>query len=220
MLEGYFLDGNCHQTLREELILSGFTRLDEQTIPNLIRSRNWVIDSTIRFHWKYFKEIIPVSVFTEYKELIPPLTFLNRNAYEYICEIENLLRNLVIMRLSIYSKSSHPLKDIFTSQNNGNWKDEFTQATEWHHERVQKSTYVDTHSALISFRQTKHLLEIVNLLMFNEKDPLFLKLLPIRQDLEALKDIRDAVAHNQIITEESYETLLRVRTELYNAFVI
>jgi hypothetical protein len=220
LLEGYFLDGNNHQSLREELLLSGFIRVDEQTIPSLIRFRNWVIESTIRYHWKYFKEMIPVSVYTEYKELIPPLTYLNRTAYEFICEIENLLRNQVMMRLSIYSKNSHPLMEVYTNQKNDKLIDEFTQATEWYKDRVKNSKYVDTHAALISFRQTKHLLEMINHLIYTEKDPLFLKLKPIRQDLDALKDVRDAVAHNQIITEESYEILLRVRKALYRAFVI
>jgi len=220
LLEGYFINGNSVLALREELLLSGFVRSDEQTIPGLLRFRNWVIESTIRLHWKYFKEIIPVSVFSDYKELIPPLTFLNQNAYNFICEIENLLRNQVMLRLNIYSNSSHPLKDIYTNQHNGTFKDEFTQAKEWHRDRVQKSMYVDTHAALISFRQTKHLLEMINRLMYTQKDPVFLKLQPIKQDLEALKDIRDAVAHNQIITEESYETLLRVRQALYNSFVV
>jgi hypothetical protein len=223
MLEGLFVDGVSQPSLEEELSLSGFARAINQPWGRVVRFRNWVIESAVRYHWRFFRELFHASAFTNYEELIPPVICLNRDAYEFICEIENLLRNLVVMRLGTHQTDKHPLVGVYTDQKqkreNGELEDEFTRASKWR-KRVQETPYVDTHAALISFSQTKHLMDLVGQLVYHYKDPVFVRLEPMMSDLGGFKDIRDAVEHNQVISEKSYDTLLRIRTRLYEALTI
>lgn len=218
MLDGIYIDSHSNKELLDELRLSGLIRFQKDGSVEGVRFKNWIIDSTVRCNSEVFKDMIEFSSFKDYQELIPPITCINREAYAVICEIENYLRNIIILRLSILQPNqAHPLVGIRTGLTNtkGSYKDEYERTKKWRDENAA-SGYVETHDAQMSYLQTADLIELVDQLIY-EKDPIILLLLPVRKKLSAVKRIRDAVAHNQIISESSYMFLLDLKEELLQA---
>lgn len=220
MLKGYHPLAVKQPRVRDELILSGLGRVVDEGIGRVLRPKNWLVESTIRHHWARLSRLFPGLANTHYEDLIPPISCLNREAYNLICEIENQLRNLVMLRLQVFANGRHPLHGIVTRETNPPDKpyaaDEFMRASRWR-TRVEHDAYVDAHAALISFSQTRHLIGLIDYLIDEKHDPVLLLLDPLRRDLDGFKDIRDAVTHNQLISEKSYDTLLRIRQALYTA---
>jgi hypothetical protein len=217
MLTGYHPVAARQPAVRDELILSGLGRVVDEGNGWALRFKNWLAESTIRHHRARYDKQVPDLTYPYYEELIPPVSCLNREAYGLICEIENQLRNLVMLRLHAFANGRHPLWGVVTKETNRQdtpSTDEYTRASRWR-ARVQRDAYVDTHAALISFSQTRHLIGLIDYLI-DEKDDPFLGLLdPLRDDLAGFKNIRDAVTHNQVISEKSYDLLVKIRQALY-----
>ena len=219
LLSGQFIDCQKNQHACEQLLLTGVAREEETEGLRFLRLKNWAIESALRHHWRAFSDLLNGSVYDQYAEFVPPITCLNRDAYGFICEIENLLRNVTIQRLHLYVGDQHPLAGLYTSvKRNQSLRTEFERAEKWRAETLC-NPWVDTHSALASFSQTGDVLEWIAYLRYRCHDPVGQSLAAVKHDMKGFKDIRDAVTHNQIISETSYDTLLRIRDKLYRALV-
>jgi hypothetical protein len=225
LLLGMRISCNGHIEATNELILSGLCRLIRRNETDLIEIKNWVIECAIRGKGDFYQEEGLPCIYKDFNQLIPPITCLNREAYNYICEIENLLRNQVILRLfeNQKDKGNHPLVGITTNQSasysDNISEDMFTRSSKWYKDRVKMSKYVDTHTALIGFTGLPNLIEIIKKLI-REKDPVIIKLKPFLENFNALKDIRDAIAHNQLISEKSYQLVVNLRDNLIYIFCL
>ena len=219
LLSGQFIDCQKHQHAWEQLLLTGLAREEQTEGLRFLRLKNWAIESALRHHWQSYSDLLQGSVYDQYKEFVPPITCLNRDAYGFICEIENLLRNLAVQRLYLYAGDKHPLASVFCSADSGKpIQSEYDRAAAWR-TKTLGNPYVDTHLALTSYSQTKHLREWIDRLIDRFNDPLCTNLSTLRSDMSGFNDIRDAVTHNQIISETSYDTLLLIRNKLYRALV-
>lgn len=220
MLAGYHPVAARQPAVRDELILGGLGRIADEGGSWVLRIKNWLVESTMRYHRARFNSTLPRLSETSYEDLIPPVSCLNREAYNLICEIENQLRNLVMLRLQVFATGRHPLQGVVTRETNPPDKpyaaDEFLRASRWR-AKVEHDTYVDPHAALISFSQTRHLIGLIDYLIDEKHDPFLSLLDPLRKDLDSFKDIRDAVTHNQLVSEKSYDTLLKIRQALHTA---
>ena len=217
LLSGRLADCGKTGGAGEQLLLSGLAREDRVGELRLLRLKNWVIESGLRYHWASLSDLLEGDVYTAYGEFVPPITCLNRDAYRFICEIENLLRNFAIERLHLYAHGQHPLQ-IVPYAGNDKYKhdNEYESADAWR-TRTATREYVSTHSATSSFSTTPQVQAWIDHLRRQYKDPLSSRFVSLEKDMAAFRAIRDAVNHNQIISEESYATLLRIREALYRA---
>lgn len=214
LLEGYLVDAGKNAELADELRVYGLVKAEAHAglaYPQ-IRIKNWVMESAFRYHRSFFEGLVPARLHSGHDEFVPPIQCLNQDAYAYIYEIETLLRNLVIGRLGMRDPSKHPLQNERLGNSS---QDEFSRASKWR-EQVAGSKYVDTNAPLIGFTTTGQLIELVEKLILY-KDPLFIALQPLVDQFKGFKEIRNAVAHNQIISEASYDILLSIRAHLYSA---
>ena len=224
LLLGMKVYSNGHTDITNELVLSGLCHLVKRSGNELIEIKNWIIENAIRGKSCHDPEIGMDRIFNNFYELIPPITCINKEAYDITCEIENVLRNQVILRLYANQddKDKHPLVGIYTYKNMAEWDnpndDMFIRAGTWK-KKVDSSRYVDTHSALIGFTNLPNLIEIMKKLI-RENDPVFVKLKPYTDKFNALKDIRDAIAHNQLLSEQSYNFVGNLRDQLISSFCI
>ncbi len=241
LLDGYWRSISTRDDLAEELMSSGLVERYATGPITTFRFKNWVTESAIRHHKEQLSHVFTFKSFGNYREIIPPVTCLNRSAYAYICEIENLLRNDIILRLSIINSSEHPLMGINTSRSvaedlkrierikkkearNESVSEEekktisaYEIAKKWRDE-IANNKYVDAHASLVSYIQTIDLLNILNTLA-TRKDVWANHVKFNNKDTNALKEIRDVVMHNQVITEASYDFLEKVRDDLYKALI-
>jgi hypothetical protein len=220
LLGGYWMGRIENKDVLEQLLSSGLIseRTDLDSV--VISFKNWVFESSIRFNANIMG--FESGIYRNYKELIPPATCINREAYLVICDIENILRNTVILREDILDpKKIHPLEGLMVGRTNkitladGTKKETnkiYELALEWQ-KKVKNNNNVSAHAALVSYIQTGDLIDLFNhLVRYN--DPIAKKLNLIRTNIVALKDIRDSVAHSQVITEDCYDFLVLVKKNL------
>lgn len=205
--------------LKQELLLNGLTR---SANTSLIILTNPVIERTLRKHWQKWFPQRSDKVFGDVSELIPPIFTLNNKAFELISEIEMLLRNIAVVRLGVNTTDAekHFLSGLNYELNNytGLKEDQYLRSKDWRH-KVGKSRYVDAHAALISYTDTKDLLNLIDYLI-NENDQVVSSLKPVRAKLNGLKEIRDAVMHGQVINEQSVDNLIDIYNDLNNSLLL
>jgi hypothetical protein len=153
----------------------------------------------------------------QFEELIPSLLTINLEAYRIISEVENLIRNFVVTRLSEQSDGEDHilhgkvLKRIKSYDANED-EDLFTRAENWRL-RNQQSGIETGLNPLIAYTSTGDLVRLVQeSVVFG--DPLWEDIL---DTVEKLTPIRDAVMHNQIIDEKSLKSLYLLQAKIYKA---
>jgi hypothetical protein len=203
----------------DSLLLSGLVRVHTVGTLPLITLRNWLVESVLRQQRNRFAALLPGDFYPTTAELIPPIRCLNVEAYTIICEIENLLRNLIMCRLGVTAHRAHPLQGMLENRYDDRLKyaaDQYTRSSEWRQRFVAKA-HVDAHAALIGYSRTGDVLDLIAWLADNG-DPIVRRLTPgVRQQLGELKDIRDVVMHNQVLSERSYNLLCDIREHVYQA---
>ncbi len=219
LLNGQFLSVRQFCVLEDELNIFGLVRVDKVDELRLLRLHNWLIECTLRRHWNVFQPIVGSDVFRDDSELLPPTQVIDRGAFALLTEIESLLRNIVVVRLTGQQGKAHPFVGLnLEVKRRGpigdpEYEDQYTRSTKWK-KSVGNSRFVDTHGALISYTDIKDLLGLLDHL-FSVNDHVTEPLRWIRPKLNGFKEIRDAVMHGQIITEESLDNLIEIRQDLY-----
>ena len=211
----------------EELDLNGWIRFDGQGGKRIGRLRSWVVEYALRRSMGVLRSRLPASVFFDADELLPPVRCLNQDAYECVCEIENLLRNLVVIRLHVADVAAgrarvHPLQGQRTSTLMAGavkHADEYARADATRRHFLEDKDLRLTHAPAIAFSTTQPVLELVEQLAISEKDPVVSRLgkLIARDDFSRFKALRDAVAHNQMVSESARTFLRDLRVRLVNA---
>ncbi len=208
-----------YSSAAESLLLSGLVRIDTIGTTRLVVLRNWLIESVLRRQQARFGALLPGDVYRPVAELMPPIRCLNIEAYAIICEIENLLRNLIMCRLGLTSRRMHPLQGMLENRYDDRLNyaaDQYTRSSEWR-KRFAAKAHVDSHAALVSYSRTGDVLDLIAWLA-EQGDPITRRLTPgVRQQLSELKDVRDVVMHNQILSERSYNQLCDIREHVYQA---
>ena len=193
----------------EQLLIMGLARKDE-TDEAILLMGNWVFESTLRKHSHTFKKLLGSSVYAKKEELLAPVRCLNQEAYRVICEVENQLRNLSIIRLSAKIRGGHPLRVLDST-------DVFDRATQTMRNEAKRFRERPGQGApLVSYLDPEDLIKIVMDLAF-DNDPVFGELKTRENSLREFVGIRNAVAHNRVISESSYNVLIEFRAMLFHA---
>jgi len=140
----------------EELILSGLMKKkDLYGVPVLI-IRSWIHEITIRSNNKLKNFIGFENILCDVNEIIPPTPSLNKMAYEIVLEIENSLRNFVVIFLAGFNNSDHhPLK---IANELGKMREDWKKTTLYDELVYQKdktinlyADFIDAYSSVSSF---------------------------------------------------------------------
>lgn len=153
----------------------------------------------------------------QFDELAPSLLSLNLEAYRIINDIENLIRNFVVVRLNEQSDGEDHilqgkvLKRIKSYQINED-EDLLTRAENWRLRNQQSGIEISV-NPLITHISTGDLVRLVQESV-EYGDSLWKDIL---DTVEVLTPIRDAVMHNQIIDERSLKSLYVLQAKIYKA---
>jgi hypothetical protein len=229
---GYALGGRTLSRELEELELSGWltfvkTSDDERRIGRL---RSWVVEYGLRRSDGALRGNLPAGIYKNADELLPPVRCLNQDAYEIVCEIENHLRNLVLLRRHVLDAAqgavkSYPLVGQRTSTlmaGSQNYADEHQRMQASRRHFLDDKGLVVTHAPLISFSTTQPLLDLIGQMAVTDQDDVLIHLRKIIDQgaLDRFKELRDAVAHNQLVSERALHFLRDLRARLLNALAV
>ena len=153
----------------------------------------------------------------QFDELAPSLLTINLEAYRIINNIENLIRNFVVVKLNEQSDGEDHilqgkvLKRIKSYQVNED-EDLLTRAENWRLRNQQSGIEISV-NPLITHTSTGDLVRLVQESV-EYGDSLWEDIL---DTVEVLTPIRDAVMHNQIIDERSLKSLYVLQAKIYKA---
>jgi hypothetical protein len=199
--------------VEEELFLSGLFQKNAFGFTSIM---NTVIERGLRKNWSHIKPGDAIDIFGDISELIPPVFCLNNTAFDLIAKIEMLLRNVAVTRLGMRPRPNgkHFLRELNYEVNQQTHfkEDQYFRSNDWR-QKVSRSQFVDAHAALISYSDTRDLLNLIDHLIDSD-DEVVGCLKKIRPQLSGMKEIRDAVMHGQIINERSVENLYQIYRQL------
>lgn len=206
--------------ITDELIISGLMKKkDLNGVPVLVM-RSWIHEITIRSKDKLRKIIGSESIYCDIKEIIPPTPSLNKMAYEIVLEIENRLRNFVVVFLAgIKNDYSHPL---MIADDLGKMRDDWKNPTLYEELVFQRkkckdlySDFIDAYSSVSSYITV---VDLTNLILNDNEnkglnkyfDSVFINNDENKKMFEKFRIIRNQIAHNNIITEKTIDELIEI----------
>jgi hypothetical protein len=222
LLGGRRITGEIDDTLLEEVLLTGVFLAHHEGAGYQIEIRSWAHEVALRRFVHAF--ITDTKIVTEASQIIPPSSVLNRRAYALILQCENELRNLVVSRLAeLLSDKQHPLTalDVLGYIKELDRKHlTIHQYCELRREELSASESVDAHPSLSSYLGMSDLLDLLTDSATNKNDgyrkgmySLVASIFPDRTALKdlltRLRDVRNPVAHNNLITERTVLDLER-----------
>lgn len=227
---GYVVGGRTLRRELEELELLGWVTFEAGGDRRIGRLRSWVLEYALRGGAGSLRSRLPASVYAHADELLPPMRCLNQDAYESVCEIENLLRNLVLMRRHAADVQAgvtrvHPLVGQRTStlmSSTMRYADEHARLEASRRHFLDDKGLAVTHAPLISFSTTQPVLDMIEQMVIGEQDEVLsnLRKMIARDDLVRFKSLRDAVAHNQMVSETARTFLRDLRARLVHALAV
>lgn len=199
----------------DELVTAGLASRVESGGHIYLRLRSWYVELLARCHCRELG-IPGVDVTVPLADLMPTATWLNVQAYALIHETENLIRNFLVLQLSGpgredggYLKGRGRKFDIDAGVSN----DAFDRATTWRQKKARTEVGAGS-KPLLAFLSTRDLAGILSELASQTGVTTWNG---IARALLDLSDVRDAVMHNQLISDADYEELQSLRTSIYAA---
>lgn len=218
LLSGKFFMVEGNEYFLEDLYSTGLFKITHSFGMKYLELRSWVHEVFIRSNLHEIR--IECNVYKEIQEIIPPTFVLNKIAYQLVMRIENILRNLLTLRLATRGYSRHPFENLIPlgkikKMSSGNNQDYMTYCCEQKNKTIVKHM-VEAHSALASYLELGDLLNLF--LDKSRKDDTVLSvyglltdIFPDKSELEnilrRLRKIRNPIAHNNLITENTIKDL-------------
>lgn len=152
-----------------------------------------------------------------FNELAPSIASLNLDAYRIINNIENLIRNFVMIRLyELDDGAEHVLKNRALKRKRSSLCNEdddiYERAEDWRQRSYQNGIDIGF-NPLITFTSTGDLVQLVKEVAV-PGDSLWIDIV---NTIERVIAIRDAVMHNQVIDEKSLKSLYNLQVKVYKA---
>lgn len=225
LFEGRELSININSPIFEEIFLSGLFCFHNKGDITYIQFRNWFVEKILReniFH--AFSQKFHLS---KISELIPPHSFFNSRSYNIILQIENSLRNLLIMRLHKFNQNEHPLKLInFVNI------DQSRQFRSYYNYCLNERNKNERYNFAIQSSLSSYLMivDFKNIFFTAENSftnergvyAKFTDIFPSKSDLEnnleQLRRIRNLIAHNNIIFADTFNSLLECQYYFNKSF--
>lgn len=213
--------------LSEELILSGLVRKIDFYGVEAIALRSWVHEIFLRTNNESSCLMGLDNEKFDIKEIIAPTPCINKHAYKTVLEIENLLRNILYIGLSEdKSFSLSPYEHASSlGKMNDKWNTEILYDELILRRNISEndaSVRSEKDSPLSSFLQPSELKKLIvdNRGLNTIFESYFLPNDKNKKLLRKWTDIRNLVAHNHVITEETVDKLSEIAKSIYIQIVI
>ena len=213
----------------DELIISGLMKKKNLYGVPVLVMRSWIHEITIRSNEKLREVIGSKNIFSDINEIIPPTPSLNKMAYEIVLEIENRLRNFVVVFLAgIKNDYSHPL---MIADDLGKMRDDWKNPTLYEELVFQKkkckdlySDFIDAYSSVSSYITV---VDLTNLILNDNEnkglnkyfDSVFKNNDDNKNMFDKFRIIRNQIAHNNIITEITIDELMEINKSIINKLI-
>jgi hypothetical protein len=199
----------------ERLLNTGLVNHCINQKQSFLKIRSWYVELILH---KHAKELGIVDVELDIDETIPASSALCIEGYRVVNEIENLVRNFVVLNLwkSYCDGDPHPLigrvirYDDFENKNT----DIYERATKWAERNARRGVSSTLINPLIAHISTRDLVELVEEAAAEVNYQSWQR---IANSLKNLKGVRDAIMHNQLIDEVELENLYNLRDEIIEA---
>jgi hypothetical protein len=216
ILLGYPIRTNTQRQNWDSLCTAGLTK--EVIVARIYYGNvsSWFVECVLRSHLEELGIENPNLSQVFIDELVPPLLSINKEAYQIINEIENLVRNFATLQLSKSRKVGKSLLANRATKYDNFIKEELDaqeQAEEWKKSSRKSGLPVELNPdiAYISIKVLAKLVDEIAKEINSEKWK------NIAVALQTTSPIRDAVMHNQLIDDKAYAQLLDLRAAIYKA---
>jgi len=208
------LSTNLSSTIIDQILISGLVGRDRVGTEDYLSFRSWYIELVFRLHIteldfsgnKYHK--------IQIEELVPPVTTLNTEAYRVIHDIENTARNFVAIQFSLcQDDNSHILRGKNEKIVSGQTEDQFQRANQWQAQSKRKGIFTEQ-NPLLAYCSTSDLANLIRKISIEIDSKAWEDISEAVQDLVP---IRDAVMHNQLISDQDLGKIYRLRNSIYDA---
>ncbi len=176
--------------------------------------RSWYVELVVLTHANNIGLSDPRIDNINPMEFVPELTVINHEAYQVINDIENRVRNFAVrQRYQLCSEphNTDPLDVDITIR--GGKKNIADVIRKWKARSEERGMLVDINPRIV-YSTTSHLRGLLEEIagQMNSVDWLNIAL-----SIDEMRDIRDAVMHNQIISDRHLERLYQLRASIYMA---
>ncbi|MCB0130590.1 MAG: hypothetical protein KDD78_07070 [Caldilineaceae bacterium] len=174
---------------------------------------SWYVELILRFRGDELEiDIDKDKQLTYIQELMPTIRAVNWHAYDVVNDIENQIRNFVVLKAhDMVETQGHFLN--FKVRVGKRKQNIHKKAINWRTDSIAKSINADL-NPLVAYCSTRELAATVDLLASRLKSGAWKA---IADSLRSVADIRDAVMHNQLITEHELLKLETLQNEIYSA---
>lgn len=208
----------------EDLLLSGLVKRTNICGIDILILRSWIHEITIRENTELKKILDCENLFKHHTELIPPTPSINQIAYEIVLDIENKLRNFLVICLSGKIEiNQNPFQALnCLGKANENWiKPTLYEELKYQKNKTKNlySKFIDGYSSMSSFLSTSDLLNII-IDGYDKKNcnyfcsDIFPRNDGMRDMFTRFRIIRNQIAHNNIMTENTIDELMEIKMKL------
>jgi hypothetical protein len=221
ILDKRMLPVNALSDSQERLRILGLITLKSNFGENFLTIRSWYIELLLRL---FSKEIglqeESEVLFNAIKEMIPPLTVINREAYQLLQETENLVRNYLANYLTKVENEGIPLlkargfRSALVNGYNNNKKIDAHERANKLREKSKRNglaEHLNPDFAYLTFGDLGLIVSEINSETRNHK------WLTVEYTIDQVVSIRNAVMHNQLIEFRDLEKIIELKTQFLSA---
>lgn len=178
--------------------------------------RSWYVECTLRYHQESLGLTDPDLNRAVIDELVPHIISVNREAYDIVVGIEDLVKNFAVVRLSSRTPSGESVLQNRAFKFDKDRNDKLSaeeRALEWREASKRALLCVEI-NPLVAYLPINHLPALVKdvaRVLGSEKWE------DIADTIDKVDDIRNAVMHGQMIDDDSFKRLYNLRAQIYEA---
>jgi len=202
----------------DRLLTTGIARRDRVGGGYYLSFRSWYAELLVRQHLSELDLADERSAVVQLDQLIPAIAALNVEAYRLIHDIENTVRNFVTIQLCLQqdAAASHILtgrvqQSRYDARGQRVYEDAYQRAAEWQARSVQRGLPTEFNPLLV-YCSTGDLAALVDEINLQLRRPGWSS---IAAALRNLQGLRDAVMHNQVLSDDALEQLAELRAAIY-----
>jgi len=206
---------NANSSLYHYLLSNGiasFKQIDQQ---NYLHFKGWYIELMIRYHQGELRIIDERVGKLTPSDILPQIQSLNFEAYRLVYDIENAARNLVVIMLSIHKNLNETLLNGFTRNNPKSDDDELSIVADNQRTLADRRGLNIAINPIIAYISTNDLANLIEDIGYKYN---LNQWKIVGKTMKDVKDIRNAVMHNQLIDEISLNKLYELQSQIYSAF--
>jgi len=207
--------GLVSSDMKRLLSCFGLTKLVYIQNQEYLCLRSWFVELLLVIHRERLGLSEHILERIDMTEIMPELTTINTEAYQLIHDIETQVRNFVVQQRYrlIYPSLEDDILDVDIKIRGTKSENVARETAKWKSRSERKGVMVNVNPR-ISYSSTGQLCGLLESIAFELHSNEWLE---IASNLDEMKDIRDAVMHNQIINDIHLERLYELQAHVYRA---